>query len=675
MVMPLTAEDKDELDLVLGENPKLNLDRASHFDPEKQAEVINLSESRKVPMDTVERNLPELQRRERVESINTDGYPKLTNYLNDEKNSRVSIDDTDSLKGLEDAIARNRIPEKTWGGFTRDLVVDVNNMFYNMAQMTAGAFALSPFDQVNPILDALGFDPERMIEETEKLFTPARRAEAADIEATKGFFKTVGKYAEHPAVALGTFVQSGGMMAAGVGATKAVATSLLKEAGIKLGSQEAVKFLTQKHIMSKLLLVSAGSEGIQTSGLMQRQALEAGRTWAQATPYSILAGIGTTAISFFGGKLLPDAEAMLATGAKIGENLTGSGKRIALSTVKEGILEEMPQSMQEQIFSNLAMDKPWDEGVMKAGAEGIVVGSLAGTSMSTVGEIAGIPSVIENASIRKTDNIIRSSIEQGTIDSIIEFSQSSKTRGRTSERFKNFVNSLDPEQQIFIGNESIVNALEAGIELPLYITEQLDGLGTDIAISAAQFANDIAANEELMPLIRPHIRINDESLTQAEIDESDDLSIKTLLEKAEKSQETRTEAEQIFDEVKEQLVATGRQGELTARYSATVIPAYATVKAEQTGKSVKEIYEMMGLTVVGPEAPIKKDGVVLGEKKPATETGVSYEQDFGDITFKDERVLSTTGKSVTIEQPAQRIWDRNIKRRDQLSKLKDCINA
>jgi hypothetical protein len=46
---------------------------------------------------------------------------------------------------------------------------------------------------------------------------------------------------------------------------------------------------------------------------------------------------------------------------------------------KEGLLEEMPQSYQEQIFRNLATGRPWDEGVDEAAAQGLVAGiAMAG---------------------------------------------------------------------------------------------------------------------------------------------------------------------------------------------------------------------------------------------------------------------------------------------------------
>jgi len=64
------------------------------------------------------------------------------------------------------------------------------------------------------------------------------------------------------------------------------------------------------------------------------------------------------------------------------QGLITAGKEIAKGTFKEGVLEEMPQSAQEQVFTNLALGKPWDEGVAEAAAQGMVAGAGMGGGMT-----------------------------------------------------------------------------------------------------------------------------------------------------------------------------------------------------------------------------------------------------------------------------------------------------
>lgn len=52
-------------------------------------------------------------------------------------------------------------------------------------------------------------------------------------------------------------------------------------------------------------------------------------------------------------------------------------KQVIQGAVTEGLLEELPQSVAETIFQNLALDRPWTEGVDAS----VVLGTLAGGAM------------------------------------------------------------------------------------------------------------------------------------------------------------------------------------------------------------------------------------------------------------------------------------------------------
>ena len=63
-----------------------------------------------------------------------------------------------------------------------------------------------------------------------------------------------------------------------------------------------------------------------------------------------------------------------------GEKLSAKqiAKGIAAGTFSEAVLEELPQSMQEQVWQNIATGKAWSEGVLEAGAQGMLAGGLMG---------------------------------------------------------------------------------------------------------------------------------------------------------------------------------------------------------------------------------------------------------------------------------------------------------
>lgn len=52
-------------------------------------------------------------------------------------------------------------------------------------------------------------------------------------------------------------------------------------------------------------------------------------------------------------------------------------RRVIDGAISEGFLEELPQSISEQVLQNLALDKPWHDGIEDA----IVMGTLSGMAM------------------------------------------------------------------------------------------------------------------------------------------------------------------------------------------------------------------------------------------------------------------------------------------------------
>jgi hypothetical protein len=275
-----------------------------------------------------------------------------------------------------------------------------------------------------------------------------------------------------------------------------------------------------------------------------------------------------------------------------------------------------------------------------------LAGLVAGAGMG--GTIRGASATVEAVANRTGKNVetsILSMTEQETIDQIVMYAQASKTKGRAQDRFKQFMEMVSGDREIHIDAESVTEAIQKGEQVPDYAAEQLNGLGTDITVTLDQFATDFASNETLMQAIRPHVKLSPDTLTPNELDKFDDPAIKELLARAEKSRDIKTEADKIYEQVKEQLVKTGRQSEATAKYSAVLLPAYITVKSADTGISVKEIYESMGVKIIGPTqaATIEdRQGKLYYQDQPLSEMEVTV-----------EAIEEETGRVVTIQENAE----------------------
>jgi hypothetical protein len=110
---------------------------------------------------------------------------------------------------------------------------------------------------------------------------------------------------------------------------------------------------------------------------------------------ALAAGLGTAAIGAVSGKVgralgIDDVETAIAAkvaGVKGANNNVVKDpyvKALFKTMAKEGVLEELPQSAQEQVWTNLATGRPWDEGVGKAAAQGLVVGAAQAGGHVTV---------------------------------------------------------------------------------------------------------------------------------------------------------------------------------------------------------------------------------------------------------------------------------------------------
>jgi hypothetical protein len=140
--------------------------------------------------------------------------------------------------------------------------------------------------------------------------------------------------------------------------------------------------------------VMAGAQAEQIRQNSDDQMLNNGQEAAAA----LTGGLGAL-FGFAGGRIaqklgIGDVDTMLVNGrvgpAQIAGEIVNTPakslpRRVIEGAISEGFLEELPQSISEQIIQNLATDKHWSDGVEDAA----VMGTLAGMAM---GGVANIPS-------------------------------------------------------------------------------------------------------------------------------------------------------------------------------------------------------------------------------------------------------------------------------------------
>lgn len=151
-----------------------------------------------------------------------------------------------------------------------------------------------------------------------------------------------------------------------------------------------LKVLPKASKLSPLVRAAMGEGAIAggSSGEGIRQQSETGETTLKQDAIAATSGAGTALFGFLGGRLagklgLDDVD-VLAAGGDLVEAATQKGipRRVVEGFVSEGFLEELPQSVQEQVLQNIATDNDIFEGVDQAAVMGTLAGGVMGGAVN-----------------------------------------------------------------------------------------------------------------------------------------------------------------------------------------------------------------------------------------------------------------------------------------------------
>lgn len=240
----------------------------------------------------------------------------------------------------------------------------------------------------------------------------SQRAADDKVAKAEGFVDTLGAALQNPRAILGTVAQSAPGMVAGMGVQAGVARAIAARAALATtegaaasaaqlaagkGAAEATKAAlattTGKAAATKavdaagtrLIALGAATEGAQSAGQIADGAQAKGRDYTDYALPALAAGVGTAAISLGAGKLMGDSATQIATGAQSAGVKGSVLKRAGKEALSEGVLEEMPQSAQEQIFTNIANgEQDIAQGVGNAAATGMLAGGAMGAGLGMI---------------------------------------------------------------------------------------------------------------------------------------------------------------------------------------------------------------------------------------------------------------------------------------------------
>lgn len=283
-------------------------------------------------------------------------------------------------------------------------VVDLGSSVVGLGSLATGG-------AIGKGMRAIGYDPKATNDTLGEYLSDSQKRSDAEVSNADGFVDSIAASVKNPRSILGSIAESAPGMVGGMGVTNALAGRIAAKAALATAegaaasaaelaagktateaakaaiSTEAGKKAADAAIEAagtRLIATGAATEGAQSSGQIADQAQGAGRNYSDYALPALAAGAGTAAIGLGAGKLMGDSATELATGARSagvhGNLATRAGKEF----LSEGVLEEMPQSAQEQVFTNMAMGDDLGKGVANAAGTGLIVGGAMGAGMGAL---------------------------------------------------------------------------------------------------------------------------------------------------------------------------------------------------------------------------------------------------------------------------------------------------
>jgi hypothetical protein len=238
------------------------------------------------------------------------------------------------------------------------------------------AFGMTPVSRLATKAGELtGFEPAKWAEAAKQQYSPERQAAEQAIAEAEGVAGTAKAYLQNPRALAGVITEALPATLAGGFAGRAAGTAMkIASPAIRTGLGEGA--------ISSGMLMDTATQGGENQEDVRRKAIAA----TGAGLFTGAIGAKSAALSRRLGIVDPESIFNLPMAKSLSQaeidNFLGAanrslGQRVGLGLVKEGLLEELPQSVQEQMFQNWAEGKPIMENVSKAA----VSGTLAGAGM------------------------------------------------------------------------------------------------------------------------------------------------------------------------------------------------------------------------------------------------------------------------------------------------------
>lgn len=259
-------------------------------------------------------------------------------------------------------------PERTLGGTIADTALSVGKGIIAVPEAAVGLADIATGGRTGKFLEEnVGYRPAEAKRMLDEALSPAQKAANKKVMEAEGLWETVKAAVKNPSVAGLSLAESlplmlgGGVVARGMIGVGPVAAGALGEGVVGAGSAAAqIRDQTQDRLLTNQQAALAGASGATTA---------------------LFGLIGGKVAQSMG---LKDIDTLLAGAASNPRAAKGVVRRVLEGFVSEGALEELPQSISEQVMQNMALDRPLDEGVNQAAVLGLMAGGIMGAGANVM---------------------------------------------------------------------------------------------------------------------------------------------------------------------------------------------------------------------------------------------------------------------------------------------------
>lgn len=595
-----------------------------------------------LPLNVVESTWSESQQEDAAKKFNATAGPVLRGRFIDPDFAKLAHDDTESLSSIEalfgalkagakyvvsapDAqrggvaadISRAFKPSgdsRTAAGIAGDVAVAAVKSAVGLPQAAVGLLDIISGGYAGKGAEAIGVrfaDAQKFLD---TLYSDPQQRANASVKETSGFLNTLGEMLANPSTIATTVGESAAQMLAGAGVGR----------GIVAIAPKVAPWLAAA--------LGEGFVGAGTSAEQVRAGNEDGLLTAKQTFAALGSGAGTALFGAVGGKVaarlgLDDIDTVLVAKGLTQQSAqaakTGFVGAIVRAGISEGVFEELPQSVQEQMWQNWGSGRPLSEGVGAAAAQGLLAGLASGGGFQAVAHAS------ERAGIVGRRAQAAESAAAG-MDQIAKVAEASKLRQRDPESFKAFTDELvrDDVPNLYVDAQAL---MQSGIDLQALaqsipaVADQIEeaaATGGDILIPTADLLaaeTDPALKQSLIE----HARTAPDAMSRAEAqafmrDQGDQIKaeIEQEMTRREHDQTWQMQRDEVAKEFQRQLDEAGRfQPEVNKQY-ATLLGSFYATQAERAGMTAQELAQKYPLRI-SDKVPQVAGGQAL-EQGPAT---------------------------------------------------------